>query len=59
MMVIIDPLPSVGTITKEDDPFRHHGISPGMFYAWRKKYGGLEVMEARCLKTQEAGNIRL
>ncbi|MDP3722037.1 MAG: transposase, partial [Candidatus Omnitrophota bacterium] len=29
---------------------RQHGISDGTFYAWRAKYGGLTVSEARRLK---------
>ena len=29
---------------------RQHGISDGTFYAWRAKYGGLTVSEARRLQ---------
>ena len=39
--------------------FRRHGISDATFYAWRSKYGGLEVSEARRLKTLEDENARL
>jgi putative transposase len=38
---------------------RKHGISDATFYTWRKKYGGLEVSEARRLKALEAENARL
>ena len=27
---------------------RKHGISEATFYAWRSKYGGMEVSDARC-----------
>ena len=30
---------------------RKHGISDATFYTWRKKYGGLEVSEAKRLRT--------
>jgi putative transposase len=38
---------------------RKHGISDATFYTWRKKYGGLEVSEARRLKALEGENARL
>ena len=38
---------------------RKHGISDATFYNWRKKYGGLEVSEAKRLKTLEDENARL
>lgn len=34
---------------------RKHGISDVTFYKWRSKYGGMEVSEARLLKSLEAG----
>ena len=46
-----------GTPTKE--LVRRHGISAQTFYNWRKKYGGLEVSEARRLKQLEEENARL
>ena len=36
-----------------------HGISPATFYQWKSKFGGLEVSEARRLRTLEAENARL
>ena len=38
---------------------RRHGISQATFYNWRKKYGGLEVNEAKRLKQLEDENRRL
>ncbi len=38
---------------------RRHGISRNTFYAWRKKFGGLEVSEARRLRQLEDENRRL
>ena len=38
---------------------RRHGISDATFNTWRSKYGGLEVSEARRLKTLEDENARL
>lgn len=36
-----------------------HGISPATFYQWKSKFGGLEVSEARRLRTLEEENARL
>jgi putative transposase len=38
---------------------RKHGISDATFYTWRKKYGGMEVSDARRLKTLEEENAKL
>ena len=38
---------------------RKHGISPATFYAWKAKYGGLDVSQARKLKVLEEENARL
>jgi putative transposase len=38
---------------------REHGIGESTFYKWKSKYGGLEVNEARRLKTLEDENARL
>ncbi len=46
-----------GTPTSE--LIRRHGISQATFYNWRKKYGGLEVSEAKRLKQLEDENRRL
>jgi putative transposase len=44
---------------KVADVCRNHGISDATFYAWKSKYGGLEVSEARRLKSLEDENRRL
>lgn len=44
---------------KVEDLCRRHGISSATFYNWRKKYGGLEVNEARRLRELESENARL
>ena len=38
---------------------RHHGISSATFYKWKSKFGGLEVSDARRLRTLEQENSRL
>lgn len=38
---------------------RKHGMSDAAFYKWRKKYGGMEVSEAKRLKELEAENQQL
>jgi len=41
------------------DVCRKHGISGTTFYKWKAKYGGLDVSEARRLKSLEDENARL
>jgi putative transposase len=38
---------------------RSHNISEATFYNWRKKYGGMEVKEAKRLKDLEKENAEL
>lgn len=38
---------------------RRHNITEQTFFRWRNKYGGMEVSEARRLKTLEAENAKL
>ena len=38
---------------------RKHGISSATFYAWKAKFGGLEVSEAKRLKALEEENSKL
>jgi putative transposase len=38
---------------------RKHGFSDASFYLWRSKYGGMEVSEAKRLKSLETENARL
>ena len=41
------------------DSCRKYGISDATFYTWRRRYGGMEVSEARRLKALEEENARL
>jgi putative transposase len=41
------------------DVCRKHGISSATFYKWKAKFGGLEVSDARRLKTLEDENAKL
>ena len=38
---------------------RKHGISDATFYKWRSKYGGMEVSDAKRLKSLEDENAKL
>ena len=41
------------------DVCRKHGVSSATFYKWKSRYGGLDVSEARRLKTLEEENAKL
>ena len=41
------------------DVARKHNISEQTLYRWKKKYGGMDVSEARRLKALENENLRL
>ena len=38
---------------------RRHGFSEASFFAWRSKYGGMDVSDAKRLKALETENARL
>ena len=38
---------------------RRHGFSDASYYLWRRKFGGLEVSDAKRLKALEQENARL
>lgn len=38
---------------------RKHGFAPATFYKWKAKYGGMDVNEAKRLKTLEQENSQL
>ena len=38
---------------------RKHGFSEPSYYAWRSKFGGMDVSDARRLKSLETENARL
>jgi putative transposase len=44
---------------KTTDVCRKHGISGATFYKWKAKYGGLDVSEARRMRSLEEENRRL
>ncbi len=46
-----------GVATK--DLCRRHGISPATFYAWKAKFGGMEVSDVAKMKALEDENRRL
>ena len=41
------------------DLCRKHGMSSATFYAWKAKYGGMDVSDARRLKGLEDENAKL
>ena len=38
---------------------RKHGVSSATFYKWKAKYGGLDVSDAKRLRSLEGENARL
>jgi len=56
---IIGVLREHETGAKTEEVCRRHGISSATFYKWKAKYGGLDVSEARRLKSLEDENRRL
>lgn len=44
---------------KTADLCRRHGISSATFYAWKAKFGGMEVSDAKRLKALEDENAKL
>lgn len=45
--------------SKTADVCRRHGISTATFYAWKSKFGGMEVSDARKLRALEEKNAKL
>ena len=56
---IIGFLKEVETGVTIKDLCRRHGFSEASFYAWRGKFGGMEVSDAKRLKALESENARL
>ena len=56
---------SIGMLKEQEsgsptaDVCRRHGISGATFYAWKAKFGGMEVSEAKRLKVLEDENAKL
>ena len=56
---IIEMLKEQGAGAATADLCRKHGISSATFYKFKAKYGGMDVSDARRLKTLEDENTRL
>ena len=56
---IIAVLREVEQGRKVADVCREHGIAPDTYYRWRRKFGGMEVADARRLKQVEDENRKL
>jgi putative transposase len=56
---IIAFLKEVENGAKIADVCRRHGVSEQTYFRWKRKYGGLDVNEARRLKSLEDENRRL
>jgi putative transposase len=41
------------------EPCRKHGMSSATYYAWKAKFGGLEVSDAKRLRSLEEENAKL
>lgn len=41
------------------DVCRRHGVSEATFYKWKSKFGGMDVSDAKRLKSLEAENAKL
>ena len=44
---------------RTEEVCRRHGISAGTFYKWKSKFGGLEVSDAKRLRSLEEENRKL
>ena len=44
---------------KTADVCRRHGVSSATFYAWKARYGGMDVSDAKRLKALEEENGKL
>jgi len=56
---IIGILKEAAAGVKVADLIRKHGISEQSYYRWKAKYGGMEVSEARRLRSLEDENRKL
>ncbi len=56
---IIGVLKEHETGAKVADLCRKHGMSDATFYGWKSKYGGMDVSEARRLRSLEDENAKL
>lgn len=56
---IIGVLKEAEAGAKRSDLARRHGVSEATIYNWKAKYGGLEVSEAKRLRSLEEENAKL
>ena len=56
---IIQVLQTWDAGAKVSDLVRRHGVTETTLYRWKKKYGGMEVSDARRLKALEDENRQL
>lgn len=56
---IIGFLKQAAAGTPIKDLCRKHGFSDASFYLWRRKFGGMDVPDAKRLKALEAENAKL
>jgi putative transposase len=56
---IIGVLKEAEAGAKTSDLARRHGVSEATIYNWNAKYGGLEVSEAKRLRSLEEENAKL
>lgn len=56
---IIGFLKQVAAGTPIKELCRKHGFSDASFYLWRRKFGGMDVPDAKRLKALEAENAKL
>lgn len=56
---IIGVLKEAEAGAKTGDLARRHGISEATIYNWKAKYGGMEVSEAKRLRSLEDENAKL
>lgn len=56
---IIGVLREHGSGAKAADLARKHGVSEATLYNWKAKYGGMEVSDAKRLRSLEEENTKL
>jgi len=56
---IIRILRDIDSSAVKSDAIKRHGISQQTYYAWKRKYGGMQVDEAKRLRELEKENQRL
>jgi len=56
---IVGVLKEVEAGLKVDEVCRKHGISPGTYYNWKSKYGGMEASDVKKLKETQDENSKL